>query len=192
MTVIGWLRRYAAHPDPATAATNLVALVVAGNGPFYPLYVLALIGWYLPGVWLTMLATPAFLLVPALSRRRAACGRMALPLIGIINTIWCAALLGAASGVGLFLLPCIALTVPLFRRNERFRRLLLIALVVGAQIWLIEFPLKGLMDLRADQAAMLGRLNAISVVTLTGFVALTMANLLRQGETDRKCTPFVP
>jgi hypothetical protein len=43
MTVAAWLRRYAAHPDPATATANLVALVVASNGPFYPLYVLALV-----------------------------------------------------------------------------------------------------------------------------------------------------
>ena len=43
MTATALLGRYAAHADPATAAANLVALVLAGNGPFYPLYVLALL-----------------------------------------------------------------------------------------------------------------------------------------------------
>lgn len=189
MTATGWLRRYAAHPDPATAASNLVALVVAGNGPFYPLYVLALIGWQHSGAWATMLASPGFLLVPALSRRHAAAGRAALPLIGIVNTVWCAALLGTASDVGSFLLPCIVLTTLLFSNNERSRGLLLVALAIAAQIWLIEFPMRGLMDLRTAQASALGRLDAISVATLTGFVALTLAGLLLQSRTGGNCLP---
>jgi hypothetical protein len=189
MTATGWLRRYAAHPDPATAASNLVALVVGGNGPFYPLYALALIGWHHSGAWATMLATPGFLLVPSLSRRHAAAGRVALPLIGIVNTIWCTALLGTASEVGLFVFPCIALTVLLFRDDERPRGLLLMALAIGTQIWMVEFPMKGLMDLRADQASDLARLNAISVATLIGFVALTLAGLLRQIKAEGKLPP---
>jgi hypothetical protein len=87
MRAAAWLRRYAAHPDPATAATNVVALVVASNGPFYPLYVLALIGWDHTGAWLTMLASPLFLVVPALSRASPRAGRAALPLIDITNTV---------------------------------------------------------------------------------------------------------
>ena len=101
VTMTGWLGRYVAHPDPATAAANLVALVVAGNGPFYPLYVLALIGWGHNGAWLTMLATPFFAAVPAVSRWRSWAGRGALPLVGIANTVWCSALLGIGVGGGI-------------------------------------------------------------------------------------------
>jgi len=179
MTVADWLRSYVAHPDRATAASNLVALVVAGNGPFYPLYTQALIGWDKSGAWLTMLASPFFALVPVLSRRQSRAGRAALPLIGIVNTIWCSALLGTASGVGLFLLPGIALAALLFRRDERWVALLLMGLAIGVQIWLTEFPLIGLMELSASQAASLARLDVISVASLTGFVALTLANVLQ-------------
>ncbi len=180
MRAVAWLRRYAAHPDPATAATNVVALVVAGNGPFYPLYVLALIGWDRAGVWLTVLASPLFLAVPAISRRYPRAGRAALPLIGIVNTVWCAVLFGGTSGEGLFQLPCIVLVALLYRGGERRLSLLLMGLAIGSVIMLTEFPPSGLMQLSADAAATLARLNLISVATLTGFIALTFAGVLRE------------
>jgi hypothetical protein len=62
-----WLRGYAAHADPATAAGNLVATEIASNGPFYPVYMLAPIGWENAGAWLTMLASPLFMLVPMIA-----------------------------------------------------------------------------------------------------------------------------
>ncbi len=178
VTMTGWLGRYVAHPDPATAAANLVALVVAGNGPFYPLYVLALIGWGHNGAWLTMLATPFFAAVPAVSRWRSWAGRGALPLVGIANTVWCSALLGSASGVGLFLLPCIVLAALLFRDGERWPMLLLVGAAIGALACVTEFPFVGMMGLgRADSAA-LARLDALSVATLSGFVAMQTARVL--------------
>jgi hypothetical protein len=180
MNLISGLRRYAAHPDPATAAANLVALVVAGNGPFYPLYVVALIGDVHVGLWLTMLASPFFFAVPAISRRDSCAGRAALPLIGTVNTIWCAALLGGASEVGLFLLPCATLAALLFRSNERPLALLLVGLAVAALILLIELSPVGLLGLGLDQMAVLARLNTISVATLTGFLALTLASVFRE------------
>ena len=185
MKAAAWLRRYAAHPDPATAAANLVALVVAGNGPFYPLYVLALIGWDRAGAWLTMLASPVFFLVPAISRQCPRAGRAALPLIGIANSVWCAALLGCASGVGLFLFPCIVLAALVFRADERWLALLLIGFGIGSLTLLTEVPFSGLMVVSLDGVAALARLNAISVATLTGFVALTLINVLRA----RKLSP---
>jgi hypothetical protein len=181
----GWLRRHAAHPDPATAAANLVALVVAGNGPFYPLYALALIGWDHHAAWLTMLASPFFALVPALSRRWSCGGRAALPLIGIANTVWCAALLGTASAVGLFLLPCIVLAALLSHDDERWLLWSLMGLAVAALVWLAEFPLVGLMELTEAHEVALARLDAISVATLSGFVALQMAPLINLSRAAR-------
>jgi hypothetical protein len=182
-----WLRRYVEHPDPATAASNLVALVIASNGPFYPLYVLALIGWENTGVWLTMLASPFFMLMPVISRRHPATGRVALPVIGIVNTVGCTFLFGSTSRVELFLLPCITLIALQFRGCERRRLLSLLGLAVGTQIWLTEFPPAGLMILRVDQAEALARLNAISVATLSAFLVLSLANVLRNP--DRMVTP---
>jgi hypothetical protein len=177
-----WLRGYVAHADPATAASNRVAMVIAGNGPFYPVYVLALIGWENAGVWLTMLASPFFMLVPTIARRHPALGRASVPLIGIANTVWCTMLLGSGSAVDLFLLPCIALTALQFRDEERWIMLSVLGLAVGALIFLIEFPLIGLMDLDAGQNAALLRLNTISVTTLTAFLAFTLAGLLRKSD----------
>lgn len=55
-----------------------------------------------------------------------------------------------------------------------------LGLAIGALIFLIEFPLIVLLDLQADQAAAMVRLNAISVTTLSAFLALTLAGLLRK------------
>jgi hypothetical protein len=175
--VAAWLRRYAAHPDPATAAANLVALVVASNGPFYPLYVLALIGWDRSGAWLTMLASPLFFAVPALSRGSARAGRVALPLIGIANTVWCAALFGPASGIALFLLPCIVLAIMVPHADERRIALSLAGLAIACMISLTEISFSSLMVVSPSAAVSLARLNLLSVTTLTAFVALSLANV---------------
>ena len=186
MNALAWLRRYAAHPDPATAVANLVALVVAGNGPFYPLYVLALIGWDRAGAWLTMLASPLFFAVPALSRGSPRAARMALPLIGIANTVWCAALFGPTSGIALFLLPCIVLALLVPHTDERYLALPLAGLAIACMIVLTEFSFSGLMYVEPTAAASLARLNLLSGTILTAFVALSLANgKLSPGTTRR-------
>jgi hypothetical protein len=177
MKAAAWLRRYAAHPDPATAAANLVALVVASNGPFYPVYVLALIGWDRAGAWLTMLASPLFFAVPALSLRSARAGRIALPLIGIANTVWCAVLFGPASGIALFLLPCIVLAILVPHADERRLALFLAGLAIACMIFLTEIPFTGLLVVGPIATASLARLNLLSSTTLTAFVALSLADL---------------
>jgi hypothetical protein len=185
MKAVAWLRRYAAHSDPATAAANLVALVVASNGPFYPLYVLALIGWDRVEVWLTMLASPLFFAVPALSRSSPQAARVALPLIGIANTVWCAALFGPASGMALFLLPCIVLAIMVPHGDERRLALFLAGLAILCMIILTEFPFGGLIVVGPGAAASLARLNLLSVTILTAFVALNLASTQGHRTKDR-------
>ncbi|MDE1895606.1 MAG: hypothetical protein KGH91_00880 [Rhodospirillales bacterium] len=175
------LRAYAAHNDPATAMANTVALSVGGNMPFYPLYMLVLLGWrVLPFCLLTALATPAFLIVPWLSRHSSLGGRLALPIIGTVNTIWCLKLLGPASGVGLFLFPCILLAALLFRAAERW-------LCLGlATLALVLYFLSGhilgapVIPLNADEAGIMTVLNAASVATLTWLLALLFSSLLEK------------
>lgn len=186
MNAVAWLRRYAAHPDPATAAANLVALVVASNGPFYPLYVLALIGWDRAGAWLTMLASPLFFALPALSRAAPRAGRAALPLIGIANTAWCAALFGPASGIALFLLPCIVLAILVPHTDERRVALFLAGLAIACMIVLTEFSFGGLIVVGPSAAASLARLNLLSVTILTAFVALSLEKIQISPGTKRK------
>jgi hypothetical protein len=71
---------YGANPDPRVASCNTIALLVASNQPFYPLYVYLAVSPHIAPTFLTFLSTPFFLAVPALSRRSPAFGRALLPL----------------------------------------------------------------------------------------------------------------
>ena len=176
------LRRYAAHADPATAAANTVALVVGSNGPFYPAYI-----WFIDAeaarlaLW-TMLASPLFLAIPWLSRRSGLAARLALCIVGLANTLWSTALLGATSGVGLFLLPCLVLGALLWR--DRLALLGVLGLGLAVQQLLLRWPWESLAGLEPAQQAALVVLNATSVGTLLAFLALTLAGLLRSVQAD--------
>ncbi|MDE2319931.1 MAG: hypothetical protein KGK02_09575 [Rhodospirillales bacterium] len=175
------LRAYAAHNDPATAMANTVALSVGGNMPFYPLYMLVLLGRHVfPLCLLTSLATPAFLVIPWLSRRSSRWGRAGLPIIGTLNTMWCLKLLGARSGVGLFLFPCILLAALLFRPGERWLCLGLSTLTL--LLYFLSPHLLGapVIPLGAVQAHTMSVLNAASVATLTWLLAVLLASLLEK------------
>ena len=101
--------------DPLAKVAATVALVVASNQPFYPLYLHAIVGKQAWPAWLTLLTTPLFLAVPAVARRHPLAGRAMLPIVGIVNTVFCVKLIGLATAVELFLLPCILLAAILFR-----------------------------------------------------------------------------
>ena len=112
------LRAYADNRDPLAAAGNRVALLVAVNQPFYPIYVAWLVGNAWPTL-LTFLSTPLFLAVPAVARRSPQAGRALLVLAGVANTMLAAKAVGVASGVEAFLAPCVVLAGLLFRPGER-------------------------------------------------------------------------
>jgi hypothetical protein len=179
---LAWHRRYVAHDDPAAATANLVALVIAWNGPFYPIYVIALIGW--PGLWsfLTMLASPLFFAVPRVARLNSAAGRAALPLLGALDTVGSTKLLGAASGVGLFVLPCLILCALLYRRGERWLMLPLLGLVLASVLIPASVYGAAIMPLTPNQATRLTGLNLVSVAALIAFLTLQFAAVMRQPE----------
>lgn len=166
------IRAYARSPDPRVAAGNAVALLVAANQPFYPLYVAWLAGNGWPAVW-TFLSTPFFLAVPAVSRRSPRAGRALVPLAGIANTVLAAWALGAASGVAAFLAPCVVLAGLLFRPSERRISLALTGLALGA-FFLLHGPAGApLAPFSAEDYTALVRLNAISAGGLLAFIGLT-------------------
>ena len=178
MNVRAAIRVYGSHPDPATAAACFVALVLGSNGPVYPLYVIAVVGWaHGHAAFVTMVAMPLFLAVPALARRRPEAARTALWLVGTVNTVWCMKLLGPATGVGLFLLPCIALAALL-----RGRVLTLAA--VGLPILPLLMPAttfgQPILALTAAEDARLAALNGFSAACLMGLIALRLAGVLRR------------
>lgn len=177
MKAIDALRAYGAHADPATRIANTIALLVGFNGPFYPLYVWFLVPEAGPVALATMVMSPVFLAIPWLSRRSAAAARAALPVAGLLNTVWTAALLGPATGVGAFAFPCIALAVLCWREPQLMLALLGFGLM--AQQAVLRMPIDPLAGLAAASQALLESLNVISVGALMAFVVITVAREMR-------------
>lgn len=187
-------RTYSAHADERARLANVVALVVASNQPFYPLYVHWAVSPVVLPVCLTFLSTPFFLAVPALMRRDTLVGRATLLFAGIGNTLLCRAVLGPSSGVEVFLLPCLALAGLLFRRSEwRFTlgfAAAAFAIYLLPADWL-PAPLH-LYD-EAEYAAM-RRLNFLSAASLTAMIAYLFsgaADGARGGEEIRDASATV-
>ena len=177
------LRLYVAAEDPRVAVANLIAMVLAWNTPFYPLYLLGAAGTSMqPGAWLTLAVFPVFLAIPAITRRRPFAGRVLLAAAGLANTVWCTWLLGEASGTQLFLLACIALVPVIFRQGERLAFLgflaapIVVALALHDQYPASPFACQG------PACASLLWLNAVSVACLSVFLALMTGKLLTAGE----------
>lgn len=167
---------YAAHDDPLTAAANWIALVVAWNQPFYPLYLWAAVGVdkIAPSL-LTFLSTPFFIAVPAVAKQHPLAARILLPLTGIGNGIVSTKAFGVGSGVEIFLLPCALIGTALFRPGERLIGLVIVALSAAAYLIPVRFygqPLAGYTA--ADNNAMVG-LNALSAATLVVFIGLLLS-----------------
>jgi hypothetical protein len=170
------LRAYAANDEPLAAAGNKVALVLAGNTPFYPLYVSAVAGNDgMPWTLMTLFVFPFFLMVPAIARRDPLLGRAMLALAGTINTVFCTWLLGERSGTELFLIPCITLASLLFGAGERRWMLPLAALPLGAYIFLHGQYGAPPFLYRDEAYSALFAMNAISVGTLSIFLGIVFS-----------------
>jgi hypothetical protein len=184
MKLLDRLRRYMHHPDPQAAAANWVAMVVGWNTPFYPLYLLAMPGsGIFPAGWLTLLATPFFLSVPAVMRRSALAGRLMVPGFGAANCVFGSWVLGPQSGTPLFLIPCAILAALLYRPGERLVRLALLGVVLGAFL-VCTYWLPSLTTLAPETLAAITRLNSFSVICLIGFIALIYAPLMGKPAAD--------
>ncbi len=171
---------YAAHDDPVVAACNMIALVVASNQPFYPLYVYWAVSDHVWPTFFTFLSTPLFLAVPAVARRYSRTGRALLPVAGMANTILSAKVFGPASGVEIFLIPCALIAATFFRASERP-----IAFVLIGAASLIYLGLDGMYGApvhmyTASEYQSFFRLNAMSAGTLSVFVGLLASGLISQ------------
>jgi len=182
------LRAYAAHPDPRVAAANFIALLVASNQPFYPLYLWWLVSDRIEPAYYTFLSTPFFLAVPALTRWSSVAGRALLPLAGIANTILCAKLFGVASAVEVFLIPCAVLALLLYRPAERLAGFLIAGLAFLAFIILHgRYGVPAVAYSAAEYEALM-RLNAVSAGALTACAALVFSNVLAAAERSAEST----
>jgi hypothetical protein len=161
------LRRWAAHDDPLVAAAGLLGLILAGNQPFYPLYVHLITGGGAGPASVVLAGVPLFLAVPWLGRRHKLAARVLLPLAGIGNTLLAARVLGPAAGLDYLLIPCAGLAMVLFRRTERLVMLGVVAAAIAA--WLLA-DMGGPSLFDAAGYAGLRRMNAISALALCGLV----------------------
>ncbi|MBI5132467.1 MAG: hypothetical protein HZA66_23760 [Rhodopseudomonas palustris] len=181
-----WLADFAANKDPLAATGNLVALVLAGNTPFYPIYVAAVAGTGgMPWLLMTLLSFPFFCLVPVLARFNSQLGRITLSLAATGNTVFCTWLLGVPSGIELFLLPCATLASVLFRRSERLLMLPLAGLPVAAYLVLHGRYGAPPHAYQADEYAALFSMNAISAAMISIFIGIVFSGLYAE-PADRK------
>ena len=169
---------YAHSDDPLAAASNAIALVVAFNQPFYPLYIRWLVGDDHGASLITFLSTPLFLAVPAVARRSSLAGRAMLPLVGILNTSASALALGAASGVELFLCPCAMIAGMSLRVSERLAMLGILGLTLGVFALLHARAVAASTLFAAADYSRFLSLNVWSVAGLTAFVALRYSSAL--------------
>lgn len=189
---LAWLDAYVAHDDPLVRASNVVALVVAANQPFYPLYVQWVLGHDVAPSLMTLLSTPFFAAVPALARRNARAGRAVLVLAGMANTVLVTKLYGQASGVEIFLLPCMLIAAAFFRSTERALSLGLLA--VGVAIFLGLDGRYGETACRcsaADDKALVA-VHVLSAGTLIVFIGFLLSGLTRSGSPDSRNSPRRP
>lgn len=187
-----WIGAYVAHDDPLVCAANVIALVVAGNQPLYPLYIHWALGHDALPTMSTLLSTPFFAAVPAISRRDSRWSRAVLVLAGMANTVVVTKILGPASGVGLFLLPCLLLAAAFFRPAERMLSLGL--LVLGGAIF---FGFEGhygapICRCTAADNATLTTLHLASVGTLVVFIGWVLSGLTGSAPPDNRRLPPRP
>ena len=176
MTIARCYNAYAAHDDRLVRASNQIALIVAASQPFYPIYV-----WWIAGAdaWptlFTLLSTPLFLAVPALSRVNGIAGRALLPLAGIANTILAAVLMPPSVGVLLFLGPILMIASLQFRAAERWAGWLIAALAGAVYFGLDTGISWALVTVAPSVAAQLVTLNAISAGSLIVICGMAFAS----------------
>lgn len=181
-TVLRWLRAYTASDNPHVSACNTIAMVIAWNQPYYPLYLWWIVGHDalvgIPDAFSGVL----FFAVPAIARRSGLLGRIAMIVFSVGNIVFSSMMLGEAAGVQLLFLPCGMLAAILFTWRERFTMLAMAALPLLA--WLLT---RGRLDIppvrfSAEAYASLFTLNAVSAGSLMIFFGWLLAGINRRVE----------
>ncbi len=92
--MLRWLRAYVASDDPYVSACNTIAMVIAWNQPYYPFYLLWIVGrdaWVgIPDAFSGVL----FFAVPAIIRRQPLLGKVAMVVLSVANVVFCSMMLG--------------------------------------------------------------------------------------------------
>ena len=178
MSPLARLGAYTAHPDRRTAACNTIAMVITGNQPLYPFFVMWFVGGDAWSTCWTFLSTPFFALVPWVARRNSQAARVLLPLAGIANTALSIKAFGVASAVAWFLVPCVLITVLALRKAEALWAAALIVLAAVVALLRDHFGAPLGVFSHAEQLRF-AHLNLWSVVTLTAFAVWKLGTAIR-------------
>ncbi len=180
--MLKWLRAYTHSDDPYVSACNTIAMVIAWNQPYYPFYLLWIVGrdaWVgIPDAFSGIL----FFAVPAIARRSPLLGKVAMVVFAVANVAFCSMMLGEAAGVQLLYLPCGMLAAMLFRWRERFVMLAMTALPLA--VWLVTRGRLDIPPVRFPPAAYesLFTLNAVSSGLLMMFFGWLLSGIFREIE----------
>lgn len=177
------LERYADDADPLTRVSNRLALILAANQPIYPFYVFWLTGALDPLLALTFVSTPFFVASPWVTKRFPAAGRLYFPVVGALNTFFCAYLFGSASGVELFLAPCLVIAALSCRAAERVALGIFVATLLAGFLFLHQRFATPIGDPAQFQTLL--PLNTYSAAVLTAMAAW----MLSAGWTEGEVTP---
>jgi hypothetical protein len=166
--------------EPRAAAAGSVALLIAGNQPFYPLYVALVVGAHFWPSLLTLLSAPFFIAVPAVCRRWPVSGRCLLLGASVGNTLLASFALGPKTLVELFYVPCLLLTLLIFNGRQRWLSLAACGLACLAGILIVHgCDLGGFTPYDAPRLSSLVRLHVASVtglVLMLGYFAYRIPN----------------
>ena len=174
-----WISAYAANPDPRVAGCNTIALLVASNQPFYPLYVYFSVSRHITPTLLTFFSTPFFLAIPAVSRRFPVFGRALLPLTGLANVVVSAKAFGAASGVAIFILPCALIAAAFFQPSERVFAFALLVLALAIFLGIDSYASNPIHTYSPSEYTAFVRLNALSASALVSLLGLMLSGLVK-------------
>jgi hypothetical protein len=122
---------------------------------------------------------PFFLLVPILARRAPLAARLALPIVGALDTLFETKLFGEASGTLLFMAPCVMLAALSFHAVEKWwQRGLAAGLYV---VFALAYGRLGqaLNMWSPDELQTLFGINAFAVASLMAFTAIRYAGIER-------------
>lgn len=176
--LMSWLSDYRDNPDPLAKVAGTIALVVAGNQPFYPLYLYAIVGSASWPAWFTLMTFPLFAAVPAVARRHSLAGRAMLPIVGVANTVLTVKLIGVDTAVELFLFPCVLLATILFRWPERLVMLGVLALPFAAYFLVDGAVGAPLQAYSHDSYRSIIAMHAVSVASLLALTGYLFASIL--------------
>jgi hypothetical protein len=168
-----------AEPDELTRASVTVAWVIIANKPFYPVYIWWLVGSGTQASLWTLVSVPFFLLVPVLARRSPLWARVALPLVGTVDTLFETKLFGYGSGTALFLAPCVMLVALSFHAVEAWWQRGLASVVFVAFVAAHGRLGEALHVWSEDELGTLLSINGFAVASLMAFVAIRYAGVRR-------------